>query len=202
MAATLAVGVLAYAVIVVLLRISGKRTLSKWNAFDLVVTVALGSSLATTLLSRNTSLADGVVAFATLIGLQLAITWLSVRIGIVAKLVKARPALLLYRGELLGEAMKRQRVTDSEVLAAVRGHGIADLKQAGAVVLETDGSFSVIAEAPEGERSTLCDARRCGRRLSPPALRRHTPSTMPSTLCRGLGTAPSRICCGVSSVRP
>ena len=64
------VGTLAYSSLVLLLRVSGKRTLSKMNAFDLVVTVAIGSTLATVLLSKDVALADGVVAFTLLIGLQ------------------------------------------------------------------------------------------------------------------------------------
>ncbi len=92
--------VLAYAALVALLRISGKRTLSKMNAFDLVVTVALGSTLATILLSRDVALAEGLVAFALLIGLQYVVAWLSVRSATVSRLVKAEPALLLYRGAL------------------------------------------------------------------------------------------------------
>ena len=66
----LVVGTLAYAAVVVLLRVSGKRTLTKLNAFDLVVTVALGSTLATVLLSKNVALAEGVLAVALLISLQ------------------------------------------------------------------------------------------------------------------------------------
>jgi uncharacterized membrane protein YcaP (DUF421 family) len=59
---TLVVGVLAYVALVVFLRISGKRTLSKMNAFDLIVTVALGSTLATVTLSKEVALADGALA--------------------------------------------------------------------------------------------------------------------------------------------
>ena len=58
----LVIGPLAYVALVLLLRISGKRTLTKLNAFDLVVTVALGSTLATVLLSKSVSLAEGVLA--------------------------------------------------------------------------------------------------------------------------------------------
>ena len=65
---TVVVGTLASLALVALLRLAGKRTLSKWNAFDLVVTVAFGSTLATALLSKDTSLAQGVVAFALLVG--------------------------------------------------------------------------------------------------------------------------------------
>ncbi len=66
---TAVVGVLAYLALVLLLRVSGKRTLSKMNAFDLVVTVALGSTLATVLLSTDVALATGILAFTLLIGL-------------------------------------------------------------------------------------------------------------------------------------
>src|SRR5919106_4441321 len=75
----LLVGTLAYAALVLLLRISGKRTLTKLNAFDLAVTVALGSTLATVLLSSSVALAEGVLALGLLISLQYLITWLSVR---------------------------------------------------------------------------------------------------------------------------
>src|SRR5690606_23219959 len=66
----LVVGTLAYAGLVLLLRITGKRTLSKMNAFDLVVTVALGSTLATVLLSKDVALAEGLLALALLSFLQ------------------------------------------------------------------------------------------------------------------------------------
>src|SRR5688500_4286073 len=89
---------LAYAALVLSLRISGKRTLSKMNAFDLVVTVALGSTLATIILSQDVALAEGVLAFAMLIGLQLFVTWLSTRSDTVNRLVKSEPSLLLRNG--------------------------------------------------------------------------------------------------------
>ena len=75
----LLVAPLAYVALVILLRVSGKRTLSKFNAFDLVVTVALGSTLATILLSKDVPLMDGVAALALLIVLQYGVSWLSVR---------------------------------------------------------------------------------------------------------------------------
>lgn len=153
LARVIVVGTLAYVGLVVLLRVSGKRTLSKMNAFDLVVTVALGSTLATILLSNDVALAEGLVAFALLIGMQLAITWLSVRSEIVRRLVKAEPTMLLHRGELLREAMRRERVTEAEVQAAVRAQGIPSLEQAEVVVLETDGSFATVRRTEDGAAS-------------------------------------------------
>ena len=151
---TLVVGALAYVALVVLLRVSGKRTLSKMNAFDLVVTVALGSTLASVLTSRDIALAQGIVAFALLIGLQLVITWSSVRAPWVGGLVKAEPRLLARHGVLLRDAMRRERVTEDEVRAAVRGAGIDGLEEIDAVILETDGSVSVVRSSASRSAST------------------------------------------------
>lgn len=90
---------------VLLLRVSRKRTLSKMNAFDIVVTVALRSTLATVLLSKMVALAEGVLAFAVLILLPFVETWVSVRSPMVRRLVKNEPRLLLYDGRFLQEAM-------------------------------------------------------------------------------------------------
>lgn len=143
-ARTLVVGSAAYVLLILLLRASGKRTLSKMNAFDLVVTVALGSTLATVLLDKNVPLADGVTALALLIYLQWAITWSSVRFGKVQAVVKAEPTLLVKDGQYLPQAMRRQRVTEQEIVAAIRQSGKSDISAVDMVVLETDGSLSVV----------------------------------------------------------
>jgi uncharacterized membrane protein YcaP (DUF421 family) len=162
----LAIGPLAYVALVLLLRISGKRTLTKLNAFDLVVTVALGSTLATILLSKSVSLAEGVLALALLIALQFAITWTSVRSERIQRFVKAEPTLLLHRGHFLDAAMRAQRVTREEVLAVLRGSGQAEPGKVVAVVLETDGSFSVLSDAPSpaAGQGTLADVPRAADR--------------------------------------
>lgn len=144
------VGTFAYAALVVLLRASGKRTLAKLNAFDLIVTVALGSTLASVLLTKSVALVEGLVAFVLLVGLQYAVAWLSVRSPRFSDLVKSEPTLLLHQGRFLHSAMRAQRVTEAEVLAALRGAGASDPRQAAAVVLETDGSLSVLQNTGQG----------------------------------------------------
>lgn len=141
---TLVVGVASYAMLVLFLRVSGKRTLSKLNAFDFVVTVALGSTLATGLLAKDVGVADTVTAFGLLIGLQFLVTWSSVRLRWIRSAVTGEPHLLARRGELLPEAMRKTRIAESEIQAALRGAGMGGLDQAEAVVLETDGSISVV----------------------------------------------------------
>lgn len=137
-------GLSAYAALIVMLRVSGKRTLAKMNAFDLVVTVALGSTLSTILVSPQVPLADGVFALALLAAVQFVVAWTSVRWPAFERLVKSEPSLLVLRGELRRAELRRQRVSEEEIGAAMRGAGLPRLSDVGAVVLETDGSFSVI----------------------------------------------------------
>lgn len=149
----LLVGPLAYVALVAILRISGKRTLTKLNAFDLVVTVALGSTLATVLLSKSVALAEGVLAIALLVFLQFAVTWLAVRVSWVDGLIKSEPTLIVHEGRFLEQALVAQRVTKDEVLSALRSSGAGDLADVDAVVLETDGSMSVLKSRSEAAHS-------------------------------------------------
>lgn len=141
---TLVVGACAYLMLVVLLRITGKRTLSKMNAFDLVVTVALGSTLATILLSKDVPLAEGITAFLLLAGAQFLVTWCSVRSRRFRSWIKAEPRPLLRDGTMLVEALAAERVTPDEVKAALRAAGHSDPASVALVMLETDGSLSVV----------------------------------------------------------
>ena len=156
---TVITGILGYFGIIVLLRLSGKRTLSKWNSFDFIVTIAFGSILASALLSDKTALVQALVAVAILILLQFIITWTAVRSSAVQALIKSEPSLLLFKGELIDSILKKQRVAEGEVLAAIRLSGHSSLNEVDAVILETDGSFSVIKKIDIENASAMKDVR-------------------------------------------
>lgn len=159
------VGTLAYAGCIVMMRLSGNRTLSKLNSFDLVVTVAFGSTLSSVLVSSDIALAQGLAAIALLVLLQFAITWLSVRSGAVNAIIKTSPTLLLRNGCMLDDAMRRVRITSDEIRTAVRQKGMGGLDQVAAVILETDGSLSVIAAEKLGSGSAMDGVRGAGNTL-------------------------------------
>ncbi len=163
---TAIVGILAYIGVIILLRISGKRTLSKWNSFDFVVTIAFGSILAAMLLSSSTSLAQGLLGFGLLVLFQYLLTWIAARSSVIQKLIKAKPTLLLYQGKILDSALKNERVSEGEILAAIRANGISAIEDVEAVVLETDGSFSVIKEKPSNSDSAFKDVQGYNSNLS------------------------------------
>ena len=142
---TIVIGILSYISLIVLLRISGKRTLSKMNAFDLIVTVAIGSILATIIMNKDVTIAQGITALSTLIIMQFLMTKISYHNQFFSRLIKSNPTLLFYEGEYLYDAMKRERILEVEIMQAVRAQGIHSLKNVQVVILETDGSFSVIS---------------------------------------------------------
>lgn len=150
----LVLGTAAYALLVLYVRLFGKRTLSKLSAFDLVVTVALGSTLSSVIISKEVKLADGALALLLLCGLQFAVAYLVVRSPRAERLAKAEPMLLYFHGRFIDDAMAAEMITRDDIRAAVRSKGIADLSAVTAVVLEADGSLSVIS-GPVGKRPTL-----------------------------------------------
>lgn len=152
---TLIIGVFAYAGLVLLLRVSGTRTLSQLNAFDFIVTVALGSTLATVILNKDVALFDGLLAFGILILLQWAISALSVRFKNIRTIIKSEPFLLLYKGKLLRKALKDHQITEDEVLQIVRAKGMDDINSVDAIVLETNGQFSVIPKLKDDKETVL-----------------------------------------------
>ncbi len=141
--------VCAYFWLLLVLRVTGKRVLSKLNAFDFAVTVAFGSTLATALLSKDVTVAEGALALAMLALLQYAVSKLSVHSDMFRRLVRSEPVLLVENGTLLHKAMKDERVTVSEIEEAIRKDGVGRLDKVAALVLETDGSFSVLQRGDE-----------------------------------------------------
>lgn len=151
----LIIAAVAYITLIFLLQASGKRTLAKMTAFDFIVTVAIGSILANIILSKNTVIMEGMTAFVVLIGAQYFISAFSMRSRTFERMVKPDPTLLLYRGHLLGEAMQSERITEADILFAIRQRGLASMEDAEAVVLEADGSLNVVHKSDQASNSAL-----------------------------------------------
>ena len=128
--------------VIVVIRVVGLRSLSKMSGFDFVVTVAIGSVVASTV-ATSTPIAQGFLAVAALLGVQAIIALIRLR-GDDGSIVDNTPLLLMRDGELIPEAMCRARVTESDVRAKLREANVLTLSQVRAVVLETTGDISVL----------------------------------------------------------
>ncbi|WP_130011205.1 DUF421 domain-containing protein [Serinicoccus sediminis] len=149
------VGAASYVALVVLLRLGGKRILAKLSAFDLVVTVALGSMLASAVLSKDVRYVDALTGMALLILAQLLVTLVSSRLPGGRSFVNAEPSLVVAHGRLLEDQLSRVRLTHDEVMQAVRSSGHGGLDAVGAVVLEPDGTLSVVGRSSLGDGRAL-----------------------------------------------
>ena len=138
------VGGLGYVAALLLLRAAGQQALTKMTAYDLLVTIALGSVLATAVLSSQVKLDKAVLGFGLLLGLQRLFAWASERSRWVRNLVNNDPVLLVHKGRIVEGAMKKTNTSLDEIEAALRAEGRASLDGICGMVLETDGSISVI----------------------------------------------------------
>lgn len=146
---------LAYLWMVLLLRVSGKRTLAQLNAFDFIVTVALGSILASVALNESVAWTEGALALSVFALLQFIVAWISTRSERARSALTSQPTVLLEDGEMIPSALLRERIDEDSVRAAVRGSGIGGLEQVAAVVIETDGSLSVISRSQRGSGNAI-----------------------------------------------
>jgi uncharacterized membrane protein YcaP (DUF421 family) len=139
-------GGLAYAGLVVVLRLAGKRTLASLNAFDLVVTVALGSVLAASVLDGTVSLAEGWAATVVLVGAQYTVARLTAASPLAAATARSAPTAVVVRGRVDDDALRRERLLLADLRSAVRAAGVSRIADVDAVVLETNGSLTVVPE--------------------------------------------------------
>ncbi len=152
-----------YAVVVVLTRLAGPRSLAKMSGFDFAATVAVGSTLASTALG-SVSLAEGSAALAVLFGLQAVVAVLRRR-GVLGGAIDSSPLLLMAGPEVLDDALRQARISREELYGQLRSAGVTRLEQVTAVVLETTGDLSVLTDAPPID-AVLLDGVRGAERLS------------------------------------
>ena len=135
--------VLFYALIVVAVRLFGKRSTAQLNNFDWIINITVGSLAASGILLDSVPALRATVAIVVIMALQFLMTWLVLRYEFVANLVKASPTLLTHKGVFLKSAMRSTRVSEEEILSVLREHGMVT-NDANWVVLETDGRMTVI----------------------------------------------------------
>jgi uncharacterized membrane protein YcaP (DUF421 family) len=136
-------GIGIYFIVIIYTRLAGKRSFSKMNSFDFGITVALGSMVATTVLSKSVSLWDGAIGLAILYVLQLTTAYLR-RFDTIANLTDNTPLLLMDGQEIIYENLKKAKITESDLRAKLREANVLELSQVRAVVFETTGDIAVL----------------------------------------------------------
>jgi uncharacterized membrane protein YcaP (DUF421 family) len=137
-------GAILYFALMIVIRLSGKRTVGEFTPFDLVVVVLLGESAQGGLTGGDESVTGAVILAATLVALNYGIAFASTRSKTIDKLVEGEPEVLLRRGVVNDRALKRNNLPASDLDEAIRRAGLMDRSGVELAVLEADGEISVI----------------------------------------------------------
>jgi uncharacterized membrane protein YcaP (DUF421 family) len=135
-----------YIFMVASFRIFGKRELSQLSITDLSLVVLISNAVQNAMVGENTSLIGGLTAGVVLFALNMVVGYLMYRFKPIRNLVQSEPVTLIYNGKILDKNLKDVLLTDDELLAAVREHGVSAIKDVSLAVMEVDGNISVISE--------------------------------------------------------
>ena len=133
-----------YFVVLVGIRLTGKREVGQMSPFDLVLLLLIANAVQNAMTGPDTSVTGGFVAAATLLGLNKLIGYIVWRNKNVRKLVEGSPTMLIHNGKILQDHLSNENITHEELRQAMREHGIANVEEVYLAVLEVDGSVSVL----------------------------------------------------------
>jgi len=138
-------GAAIYVFLLVIMRISGKRSFAEITTFDFVLLLVIGETTQQALLGEDFSLTNAFIVIATLVGIDIALSLWKQRSKSFARLLEGRPLVLVADGEVLKDRMDEVRVDVDDILAAGRElQGLERLDQIKYAVLERNGGISII----------------------------------------------------------
>jgi len=138
-------GAAIYAILLVVLRFSGRRTLSQMTPFDLVLILIIAETTQQALLGDDFSITNAAILIVTLCAIDIALSYLKRASSPVATWLDGRPTLLIFEGVIDTHALKKVRMGREEILEAARQlHGLENLDQVKHAILEADGDISII----------------------------------------------------------
>ena len=164
LAFTAARGLLVYAVMLVVIRILGKRTVGNFTAFDLLVALMLGE-VVDEIIYGDVSIAQGLVAIVVVGSAKYVTAWITYASHRLSKILEGAPTQLVVHGELDRDGMRAELMNEQEVMAALRLKDVSDMREVKAAFMEVDGEVSVIreeGELPPGEEKRTDSPRALG----------------------------------------
>jgi uncharacterized membrane protein YcaP (DUF421 family) len=141
-----------YLIILVGLRLAGKREIGQMTIFDLVMLLLIANAVQNAMVGPDTSLIGGILAAAVLLILNYGIARLRLYSPLVRRLVEGTPTLLVLHGETITRNLHREGLDQDILETALREHGISEISDVEMAVLEVDGSISVVPSGTNHKR--------------------------------------------------
>lgn len=135
-----------YVFIIIAIRLFGKKELTQLSVIDLVFILLISNAVQNAMVGSNTSLEGGLVAAGALFVTNYILKRLIYKFQSVGKLIQGEPIMLIYNGLVQNENLEKAGFTIYELEAAVREHGIENIKKVDLAMLEVDGNISVLSE--------------------------------------------------------
>lgn len=136
-----------YAILMIIFRISGKRSLAQITTFDFVLLLVVGEATQQALLGDDFSLTNATLVIITLLGLDIALSMLQERFSFLTPWIEDVPLVLVDEGEMLKSRMEKTRISEADILHAARStQGLERMDQIKYAVLERTGEVSIIAK--------------------------------------------------------
>jgi len=143
-----------YVALIIIVRVNGLRSFSKISGHDFAITVAIGSLVATVVVSKDPAVFQAIIAIAALLIWQTVISLIRQRFGL--QVFENKPCLVMKDGEVLEENLKRTNFTLDDLYAKLREANVLNLQQVRAAVVESTGDFSVLhGDAEEYDEEML-----------------------------------------------
>jgi uncharacterized membrane protein YcaP (DUF421 family) len=134
-----------YIVLLVVFRLSGRRTVAQMTSFDLILALIVSEGVSQGLTGQDHSVTNALLIAATLISMDIALAWLKARFAKLDDWLEGRPLIVVDHGRLLEDRMLKARVAKDDVMAAARERqGIERVDQIKYAVLERSGGISII----------------------------------------------------------
>ena len=139
-----------YAILLIIFRAAGKRSMAEMTAFDFILLLIISETTQSALVDGNNSLTNTVILVVTMVGLDIALSFVKDWIRPVERAMDSIPLIILAHGVPLYDRMRKSRVDEADILSAARRSlGLERLDQIKYAVLETNGGISVIPKDPE-----------------------------------------------------
>jgi uncharacterized membrane protein YcaP (DUF421 family) len=144
-------GLIVYASILVLMRVSGKRQIGQLTPFDLVLLLIISNAVQNAMNAGDNSVLAGLILAATLFLADTALGYVTWRSRRIESIVAGRPQIVIHQGQVLDDVMRRERISAPELHKALRRNGCTRVDEVHFAILETDGTISV--KMKEGSRN-------------------------------------------------
>ena len=133
-----------YALVMVLVRVSGKRAVGQFTPFDLVLLILIGNAVQNGINGGDNSLTGAAIMATTLIALNYAVAFVTSRSRRAERLVEGEPVVLARDGKVFDHVLRRELVSQSDFREALRMNSIEDVAEVELALLETNGHISVV----------------------------------------------------------